>query len=259
MPTHEETQLIELPDGRALRCPRRQDALMLWREIFEQEVYAPAARDLTAGGCVLDVGAHAGLSAMYFAGRAADVRVVAFEPAEVISACLRENLARHVPSATVLRRAVGARTGTGTFHYYANAPSQSGIHADASADGQLTRAYLRNEGVLEPDIDFLLEDLHVARAETVEITTISDVLSELDIDRVDLLKIDAERAEFDVLLGIADAHLRRIGAVVMEVHDTEGRLAACARLLGAAGFAVSVRQEAWLSGTELHTLHARRP
>jgi FkbM family methyltransferase len=259
MPPHDEDQLIELPDGRALRCPRRADALILWREIFEQEVYASAARALTAGGCVLDVGAHVGLSAMYFAGLAADVRVVAFEPSEVLNACLRENLARHVPSATVLRRAAGAQTGTGTFHYYANSPSQSGIHADASADGYLTRAYLRNEGVLEPDIDFLLENLHVARAETVEITTISDVLSELDIDRVELLKIDAERAEFDVLLGISDADLRRIGSVVMEVHDLDGRLDACAKLLDAAGFAVSARQEAWLSGTELHTLHARRP
>lgn len=253
-----ERQSITLPDGRDVVCPRRQDALMLCREIFDEEVYAAAARVLTAGSTVLDVGAHVGLSAMYFAGRADDVAVYAFEPARTLNACLRENLARYVPSATVLRQAAGSAAGERTFGYYADSPSQSGIYADAMADEALTRAYLRNEGLAEQDIDFLCADLHVARPEKVEVVTVSDVLSERDIDRVDLLKIDAERAELDVLLGISEADWPRIRSVVMEVHDVAGRLRQCAGRLESAGFTVRTRQEPWLAGTELHTLHALR-
>lgn len=257
-PDADEPRLITLPDGRELMCPRRQDALMLWREIFDQQVYAPAAELLRAGGCVLDVGAHVGLSSMYFAGRAQDVTIVAFEPARTLNACLRHNLARYAPSAVVLRKAVGASAGTGQFGYYANSPSQSGIYADAAADGELTRAYLRNEGLDEEDIDFLCADLHVVSRETVEVTTISHVLRELSIEHVDLVKIDAERAELDVLLGVETADWPRIRSVVMEVHDVAGRLGQCTDLLESAGLTVRVRQEPWLAGTELHTLYAVR-
>jgi FkbM family methyltransferase len=257
-PATGEGQLISLPDGRELMCPRRQDALMLWREIFDQEVYAAAARLLTPGSCVLDVGAHVGLSAMYFAGQAEDITLFAFEPARILNTCLRHNLARYVPSATVLRKAVGSKIGRRAFGYYANSPSQSGIYADASADAELTRAYLRNEGLNEQDIDFLCTDLHIVQQEMVEVTTISDVLREQRIEHVDLMKIDAERAELDVLLGITDDDWPRIRSVVMEVHDVEGRLRQCVELLESAGFTVLTQQESWLADSELHTLHALR-
>jgi hypothetical protein len=42
--------------------------------------------------------------------------------------------------------------------------------------------------------------------------------------RVDLLKIDVERAELEVLNGIEQSDWSKIKQVVMEVHDTDKRL-----------------------------------
>ena len=67
-------------------------------------------------------------------------------------------------------------------------------------------------------------------------TTLSRVIAECGIDRIDLLKVDVENAELDVLLGISDADWAKIGAVVLEVHDLADRQAVIERLLARHGF-----------------------
>ncbi len=52
---------IELPDGKPWRTPSAHDARMLWREIFEFEVYREAANSLRPEDVILDIGAHIGL------------------------------------------------------------------------------------------------------------------------------------------------------------------------------------------------------
>lgn len=249
---------VSLPDGRVVRCPQATDAHMLWQEIFESGVYAEAAKGIARGETVLDVGANIGISAMYFAEQADDVRVLAFEPATDVFGCLVENLARHSSAAQAFPYAVADRKGHRTFGYYPLTPSQSGLYADPRIDDELTMAYLRNRGLDDGEVALVCDGIHVPEYATVEAVTISDVLADNLVDRVALLKIDVERAELDVLRGIADDDWHRIRSIVVEVQDIEGRLAACSHLLAEAGFTVSHRQEPWLADSGLHTLMATR-
>jgi len=233
---------------------------MLWREIFEAGVYAPAAAHLRSGDTVLDVGAHTGLSALYFGTQAADVRVLAFEPAAATHACLSRNLAEHLGAARPVRAAVGEQDGETDFVYYPQAPSQSGRYADRAADDRLTMDYLLNNGLEADQAAYLCAGLHEGQAEKVPLRSISSILAEHRIDHVGVLKIDVERAEFDVLSGVAEADWPRIRTVVAEVHDTDGGLDRCLGLLTGQGFDASSCQESWLTGSELHTVLAvRRP
>jgi FkbM family methyltransferase len=249
---------VRLPDGTDVYCPQRADALMLWREIFEYGGYAEAADGLRAGDPVLDVGANIGLSALYFARRVPGVRILAVEPARTVFDCLRANLAEHVPGALALDCALGDEPTVRELCYYPRTPSQSGFYTQPAADDRLTRQYLRNEGLAEEEIGYLTTGLHVPRAETVTVSTVSELCERHQLDRIGLLKIDVERAEMEVLAGIADADWARIDAVAVEVHDIEGRLTTCVRLLRVRGFAVTVRQESWLVGSELYSVVARR-
>ncbi|MEU1599035.1 amino acid adenylation domain-containing protein [Streptomyces sp. NPDC005708] len=249
---------VPLPDGRTVRCPQATDAHMLWREIFESGVYAEAAKGIARGETVLDVGANIGISAMYFAEQADDVRVLAFEPATDVFGCLVENLARHSSAAQAFPYAVADQKGQRTFGYYPLTPSQSGLYADPRIDDQLTIAYLRNRGLDEEEAAKVCEGIHAPEYATVEVVTISDILADNHVDRVALLKIDVERAELDVLRGIADDDWHRIRSVVVEVQDIDGRLDICSNLLAEAGFTVSHQQEPWLADTNLHTLMATR-
>jgi len=248
----------EMPDGTVLATPRRADTMMLWREIFDDQVYATAAGRLAAGDTVLDVGANVGLASLYFARRVPGVRVLAFEPAADVFACLSANLAEHVPDSLALRQALGDTAGPRELFYYPNAPSQSGFDADTSAAAELTRTYLRNEGLEPGEIDYLCRDLHTARTETVTVTTVSEVLRAHRLDRIDLLKIDVERAEWEVLAGVRSEDWARIRSVVVEVHDLGDRLARVLDLLSSAGLTVTAHQEPWLEGSELHTVTATR-
>lgn len=90
--------------------------------------------------------------------------------------------------------------------------------------------------------------------------TLSDLIAQHSLQRVDLLKVDVERAELDVLRGLAPAHWPCIRQVVAEVHECN--LAGALELLaGPAGFGsceVAVDQEPDLRGTGIHMVYAVR-
>ena len=91
-------------------------------------------------------------------------------------------------------------------------------------------------------------------------TTVSDILHEHGLSKIDLLKIDVERAELDVLMGISHTDWKLISQVVLEVHDVQGRLEQVLQLLkDTAGFsAVSVTQDETLTGSTLYNIYCSR-
>ena len=85
------------------------------------------------------------------------------------------------------------------------------------------------------------------------------MIDEFAIDRIDLLKIDCEGAEFDVLQGIDPHHWPRVRAVVAEVHDVDGRLQKVIEHLTHYGIdQIVVEQEAGLERTVLRNVFATR-
>ena len=75
---------------------------------------------------------------------------------------------------------------------------------------------------------------------------------------MDLLKIDVERAELDVLRGIADEDWRKIRQLVMEVHDDKDTFSAVKELLNEKGSFTErvVEQDSQLKGSTLYNLYA---
>lgn len=181
------------------------------------------------------------------------------EPAPALHACLVRNLAEHAtPGWAAECAAVADRPGRLRFTYYLAAPGNSGLHADQAADDEITLAFLCNSGVDPEDAAELVEGLHEGIEFTVPALTVSDLLRRHAVSRVDLLKVDVERAELDVLHGVEDLHWPLIHAVVAEVHDESGRLTAVQDLLHRHGFGVDVHQDPLLAGTGLYEVEAVR-
>ncbi|BDA48598.1 probable 31-O-demethyl-FK506 methyltransferase FkbM [Coccomyxa sp. Obi] len=90
------------------------------------------------------------------------------------------------------------------------------------------------------------------------LTTVSAIIKTEGLRCVDLLKIDVERAELDVLRGIADEDWHKIRQLVMEVHDDKNTLSAVRELLNEKGsFAKCVvKQDSQLEGSTLYNLYA---
>lgn len=251
-------QQIQLPDGTPWHCTAKADALMIWREIFEDECYSDAVAGVPDGGTVVDVGAHVGLASLYFSRTVTRARILAFEPAATLHRCLAQNLRQQVRGARAYHCALGSTEGAASFTYYPNAPCQSGLYPDAAKDRRATSDYLANSGVARDAVPFLLDGLHDQVPEEVDVSTLSVVIAEHGLDRIDLLKIDVERAELDVLHGIGEADWPRIRSIVMEVDGDDGCLDRCLAVVGERGYASDVQQMSWLADSTLFTVMARR-
>lgn len=243
--------------------------------------YFGGGLDIRPGMTVLDVGANIGLFSLELLRRTGgDLQLLAFEPAPDTFAHLERNVRSSFPAAAVrLRRvAVAAQPGEATLYHRPRVPVTSSLYRDGQGDGgALVRGMLRPPpgGAVElfPRWFRRLPPAWAERilgaagrwsqAEVVEtscpVTTISAVLRDDGLDRVDLLKVDVEGAELDVLRGVEAEDWPRIDRLAVEVHDVDGRLEEMRRLLTSAGFEVRTDQEWPFEGTDVHMLHAHRP
>jgi 31-O-methyltransferase len=228
------------------------------QEIAGDRCYERHGVTVREGDVVLDVGANVGVAAVYFATHCGAGRVHCFEPVAPVFALLERN-AGALDACVLHPYGLGAAAARAPVTYYAGAAAMSGLHADPARDRALVRTALANLGIDGAAAVAQLDGRYEPEHLECEVRTLSQALRDEGVDRVDLLKIDVERAEADVLAGVAAEDWPRIGQVVVEVHDEAGRLRAIAAQLEAHGFTVAAEQEAAMRGTGVHLLYATRP
>ena len=263
---------FRLPDGRRVAAFDAAETEYMVHEIFARGSYLPAGEPLPPGAVVFDVGANIGLFSLFVAERCPSARIYAFEPVPPIFEALRHNVQLHLSRAEIFPFGLGQSERSTEFTFYPRFSARSGLaeYADLENEIEITRRYVENLGpgnedeLAEDDLDQLLA--RKLRSEQVRgrVRRLSDIVREKGVERIDLLKIDVQRAELDVLRGIDDEHWELIRRIAMEVHDepgtaSEGRLREIGELLESHGFRVSTFQEDVLEGTDRHFLVAMRP
>ena len=263
-----------LPNGMLIVHLNRTETDYLYEEIFEEQVYFKHGVRLRAGACVLDVGANIGMFTLFISQHYPDARVYAFEPISPVYEALRINAELYGPNVKTFNYGLSDEAKQAAFAYYPQFSARSGLlsYADAENEVEVIKAFLRNKersGVagmeeLADAADELLAGVFESVSLECELKRLSDVIREEKLERIDLLKIDVQRAELDVLDGIAEADWAKVEQVVMEVHDavgdvSEGRVAAILDLLERHGFEAVAVQDDSLQGTDRHSLYAIRP
>lgn len=89
-------------------------------------------------------------------------------------------------------------------------------------------------------------------------TTISEIIEEQELTRIDLLKIDVERAELLAIDGIWLGDWEKIKQVVVEVHGDASMAKLLQRFESEDFEHIVCEQSPMLKGTTLHTIFARR-
>jgi FkbM family methyltransferase len=197
---------------------------------------------------------------LFAAQHAAGLRLFAFEPLPAIHKVLHANAELHDIDAQVFDCGLGSREGSVDFAYF---PHMTGLSGYVTGDGvrETVRAYLRAQAEMplsDAELETILSDR--LRHETVRcrVRTLSSLMREHAVSRIDLLKIDVEGAELDVLAGIEPEHWSCIRQIVVELHDVGGRLRRVTELLEARGFRVATEQNMELRETNLANLFATR-
>ncbi|HEX2188307.1 MAG TPA: MupA/Atu3671 family FMN-dependent luciferase-like monooxygenase, partial [Longimicrobiaceae bacterium] len=261
-----------LPDGTVVAHQRDAVTRGLYREVWEEETYLRHGIELEDGACVVDVGANVGMFTLFAHARARGVRSWSFEPIPDTFAVLRANAALFGLDARVFNAGLGEAESTAEFTFYPNSPGLSGRYADLERDRRTARSVIEgwareagSGGPAVEEVDAFLDERFRAETFACPVRTLSSVIREEGIGRIDLLKVDAERSEHDVLLGIEEEHWPRIRQVVMEV-DTDELLERVVALLERHGFAPRVERLATLregsgddAGEHVYMLYARRP
>jgi len=256
-----------LPNGLEIAHLNRYETDYLYGEIFEDQCYLKHGISLRDGDTVVDVGANIGLFSLFVMSRCANARIFAFEPAPAVYELLKANCEAYGPGARAFNLGVADRPKTERFTFYEKSSVFSGFHSDEAADGQAIRSVVRNmlkgASIADESVEEYVEQLTSGRlartSHDCRLTSLSHIIREQRIERIDLLKVDAEKSELDILKGIEEADWPKIGQIVLEIHDPSGEsVRRVQELLLAKGYRCTVDQESLLEHAGLYNLYASR-
>lgn len=228
---YKERLYYTLPNGLHIAHQSAFQTNILYPEIFDSEVYLRHGITLTSGDFVFDVGANIGLFTLFVARKCSNnAHIYAFEPSPPTFEVLRTNTLLHAPQTHLCNYGLSDKPGNASLMFFPHMSGMSGLFSQAEKDRDIFKRGICNwvqEGENNYDRATLLQELdntiedYFADSEVYEcqLKTFSSVIEEYGIAEVDLLKIDVERAELDVLLGIQEHDWRKIKQIVVEVHN----------------------------------------
>ncbi|MCM2373863.1 FkbM family methyltransferase [Aporhodopirellula aestuarii] len=141
---------------------------------------------------ILDLGGNIGCSAIYFANRWPNAKIVVVEPFAETFAILKENVSGY-PNVVAVQAAAHYQNETVSLDVPSNEFWSTRVLKKTSSSD--------NAG-------------NVARG-----VTVSDLLDEHGIDKVDILKMDIEGSEADLFANRPHSWLRRTRLLMIELHD----------------------------------------
>ena len=256
-----------LPNGLEIVHLNRYETDYVYKEIFEDECYLKHGIRLPDGATVVDIGANIGLFSIFVMSRCRNPKIYAFEPAPVAYDLLKANCDAYGAGTQTFNFGVSDRQGTATFTFYENSSVFSSFHSDEAEDREAIQAVVRNmlnaESVADESAQEYVNELtrNRLRRSTHEcrLTTVSDIIRNNQIDRIDLLKIDAEKSELEIIRGIVDSDWPKIDQIVIEIHDpTHDTVRRISELLIGKGYRCAVEQEKLLEHSGLFNLFATR-
>jgi FkbM family methyltransferase len=249
---------VTLPDGLEVFSLNPDETRFVHGEVFGARCYLQHGIELRDGDCVFDVGAHIGMATLFFHRERRGVRIFAIEPSPAVCECLKANVELHGVDARVFECGLSDAPGTAEFTFYPANSIMSGFHADLEVDRGIAKTSMVNSGVTPRDAELLARFRFRKETFPCRLRTVSEIVDEEHVERIDLLKVDAERSERQVLAGIRDEHWDRIGQAVLEVHDENGGLGKVQDLLAKHQFEVTAEQDPLMKGTPLFTVFASR-
>jgi amino acid adenylation domain-containing protein/FkbM family methyltransferase len=257
--------LYTLPNGLPVAHLNKNETSYIYKEIFVLQAYLRHGIKIHDGDCIVDAGANIGLFTVFASRMAQNLRIVSFEPNPAAYACLKANAEAWGSGVKCLRMGLSSENKTADMTFFEGFSLLSGFYADEATEREVVKTYALNQESesgsgeeLATEIEKMLEDRFHAKTETAQLRTLSSVIAEEGLERIDLLKINVEKSEWDVLQGISAQDWPKIRQLVIEV-DQKASVKPITALLEQKGYEILVEQDPLLRKTELCYVYAIRP
>jgi len=252
-------QSFNLPNGQTVFGLNLNDTLNVYHDIFNEDCYRQHGVAIKDGDCIIDIGANTGLFILFLNKIGVEVRVFAFEPAPATFHVLSQNVQAHNKLAVqIFNVGLARKSGQADFTYYPRFSNASTFFPDESVEGAVRgRQYIIDQiptlrwpmrplcALLPGPIKQLIAERirkYYLKKQTVtcELWNLSEFVQQHGIERIDLLKLDAEQSEEEILAGITDEVWAKIQQTVIEVHGGEMATREIADMLEQRGFKVVI-------------------
>ena len=186
---------LYLRNGLVFRVAKKDVAIPSIAEVWWHRVYGNLDHlKGVSSPVIIDIGAHVGSFTLLALNTFPTASLYSFEPDPVGYACLVENVRlNHFASRCVaVNKAVCGDSAPRTFYVRSeNSPSN---------------------GLFPP------RNAAVSSQVSVACTTLADILNDYHILACDLLKIDAQIAEYEIVLKTPERYFRKIRSIILEYH-----------------------------------------
>lgn len=240
-----------LPNNMAIVHQYKAETDYIYEDIFVDQIYLRHGITVNDGDCIFDVGANIGLFTLFVHQQCKNPTVYAFEPSPPIFELLSINAALYGSDVKLFQCGLSNEAKTATFTFYPKCSGLSSFYADKKEEKEVLQLILDNQlrgGMSEiaPLMQYseqLIEERLKSKTFTCQLRTLSDLISENNVERIDLLKIDVQKSEADVLAGIEEDDWKKIKQIVIELHDVPGRLEQVVALLNRRGYKIAVQRD----------------
>lgn len=264
----EQAKPFHFADGSIIYHQSDRQLGMLYQGIIEGGIYFKHGISVPENGVVLDVGANIGTFSIDVSRRQPSATIIAFEPVPQIFSALKKNFEHRQIKGCVINYGVSNKKEDATFYYYPEMSGMSGRFADGETIVDAVGKYMEHEkATLKQDASIMnegnrqivsslyenmegsadlsdefrqyLSSLYVSQEVNCRLTTISDIIDELNIQTIDLLKVDVEKSECLALEGIRPEHWPMIRQLAVEV-DGDSNLSIIRNMLEEKGYDINV-------------------
>ena len=258
LPSHPR---YELPNGMTVIHTNKNETDVLYKKIFEQQGYLMENIVLADGDCIFDVGANIGLSVIFMSRVCRKPTLYAFEPIPPLFEILKANTELYNLQVKLFEHGLARAEGTEVLTFFPQGTIFSGRVTDLEKHERIIKSFSSDNhnsygDEAEAEATLRFEESLVSQQFTCALKTLSDVIRENHIERVDLLRIDAIRNGIDVLKGIAEEDWPRFKQVIVELLSVKAHIEQVLSMLESHGYSVTTRRDKSITGADFYTVYA---
>jgi FkbM family methyltransferase len=183
-------KIVNFKNGIQCIIRNKFDAIALYENFFMKTNCPSDLMSIKKNDIIIDIGAHVGYFTLYASNIAKEGKIYAFEPTNQTYQILKENIKLNkLKNVKTTNCGVLDQVGTATLY--------------SDEENSISNSMFKSNN---------------KKIEKINVINITKIIEDNDINKINLLKLDCEGAEFLILMELSNVEIKKIEKISVEVH-----------------------------------------